>query len=219
MYNQAQENDRLRADPCVETLAKQLEKALHGDPEKAEDRDVNWSGTDAVGVTLASIRKELKKSRPPKRPLESSLCEDENAPYDYANLDAKHAGPSDEANPEGKFVASSDAARARSVAQLLLIAKPVSRILILLEQGVFSTPAGAQTLAAPGNVRDMISTVVHHWQQISGRYLKDPRVAVSPGMPSAPPPSSAPGGLVPSSAAIGVSAPTPTNGRVPAGSS
>jgi hypothetical protein len=99
-----------------------------------------------------------------------------------------------------------------------LLANPVSTILIGLERGDFSSQAGALTLAAPGPVNDLVRTVVHHWQQISGRDLKAPRVAVSPGQPSVQS-SSAQVALMPSSVSLGVSATAPTNGKVPAGSS
>jgi hypothetical protein len=112
-----------------------------------------------------------------------------------------------------------------------LIAKRVSTILIGLERGDFNDRVGAETLAAAGPVRDIVADVVHHWQLISGRDLKSPRVAsLNPATRQpmgaatgqaliAPTPPAAMSALTPGSGAPGGIVPAAINGRVPAGSS
>jgi hypothetical protein len=97
------------------------------------------------------------------------------------------------------------------------LATRVSTLLIQLELGDYSTRAGAETLAAPGPVKDNVAEVIHHWVQISGRDLKSAaRVTLSPtGRSAAAPLPAAPGAI---SAAPGTAAVAVTNGRVPAGS-
>jgi hypothetical protein len=102
-----------------------------------------------------------------------------------------------------------------------LIAPRVSLILIALERGDFNTRAGAETLAAPGFVRDTVSDVIHHWSLISGRDMKSGRITASPALQPAATPAST-SAAIPASrtAAIAV---TPAggngNGKVAVGAS
>ena len=89
-----------------------------------------------------------------------------------------------------------------------LLAHPVSVLLICLERGDYSSSIGARALPIQPELRDRITTVVHHWQQISGRDLKAPRTTLSPASLVSSVPSSVPMSVAPSA---------PTNGRVPAG--
>lgn len=99
-----------------------------------------------------------------------------------------------------------------------LVAPRVSALLIHLELGSFNTPAGAQSLAAPGAIRNNVADVIHHWSLISGRDLKAGSTRVSPPLPAtsfaavAPPPNAA---AAPVQAAMDAT----TNGRFPASSS
>jgi hypothetical protein len=71
-----------------------------------------------------------------------------------------------------------------------LLAPRVSTLLIAIERGDFNDRAGAETLAAPGPVRDRVAEVIHHWSLISGRDLKSIlRTTVSPSLAAAPVPS------------------------------
>jgi hypothetical protein len=81
-----------------------------------------------------------------------------------------------------------------------LLAPRVSTLLISIEQGTYNTLAGAQTLAAPGTVRDLVAAVVQHWSLISGRDLKSRMVTATPSRPVAAPaptamPSASPAAL------------------------
>ena len=92
-----------------------------------------------------------------------------------------------------------------------IIARRVSRLLIAIEQGIFNTLPGAQTLAAPGPTQQLMSEIVHHWQLISGRDIKSPRTTSQ----QAPPVGGSMSGST--SAPWAASASAPTNGKVPAG--
>lgn len=94
-----------------------------------------------------------------------------------------------------------------------LLARRVSTLLIGVERGDFNDRAGAETLAAPGPVRDLVSEVIHHWSLVSGRNLKATPTTASPSFqPSATAPAAPP-------AASAVAAPAGSNGRVAAGTS
>ena len=90
-----------------------------------------------------------------------------------------------------------------------LIARRVSRLLIAIEQGLFSTVPGAQTLAAPGPTQQLMNEIVHHWQLITGRDIKSARTASQVAPPV--------GGSIPATSPSAWPAATPTNGKVPAG--
>jgi hypothetical protein len=72
-----------------------------------------------------------------------------------------------------------------------LLAPLVSTLLISLELGTYSTPPGAENLAAPGTTRDLVAAVVQHWSLISGRDLKSRMVTATPSRPVAAPASAA----------------------------
>jgi len=81
-----------------------------------------------------------------------------------------------------------------------LLAPRVSTLLISIEQGDYNTRTGAETLAAPGVVRDLVAAVVQHWSLISGRDLKSRMVTATPSRPVAAPapaamPSASPAAL------------------------
>lgn len=94
-----------------------------------------------------------------------------------------------------------------------LLAPRVSQLLIAIERGDFNNRAGAESLAAPGLIRDLVSDVIHHWSLVSGRDMKSSPVRATPTSPVAAPLGSAPGTPVTTTAA----APSATNGTVPAG--
>jgi hypothetical protein len=100
-----------------------------------------------------------------------------------------------------------------------IIASRVSTLLIQIERGDFNDQVGAETLAAPGDVRDNVSSVIHHWSIISGRDLKSGRTTVSPTLvPSnSMTVSQTPAPAASSMAAVGAGV-SGGNGRVPAGS-
>lgn len=89
-----------------------------------------------------------------------------------------------------------------------LLAHPVSVLLICLERGDYSSPIGARALPSQPDLRSRITTVVHHWQQISGRDLKAPRTTLSTASMVSSLPLSVP---------MSVASSAPTNGKVPAG--
>jgi hypothetical protein len=98
-----------------------------------------------------------------------------------------------------------------------LIAPLVSQLLIGLERGDFNDRAGAETLAAPGSVRNLAADIVHHWQLISGRDLKSPRTTLSPAPPAGATPAAAAGATASMSQAGAGGAPTgSSNGKVAA---
>jgi hypothetical protein len=97
-----------------------------------------------------------------------------------------------------------------------LLARRVSTLLIGIERGDFNDRAGAETLAAPGLVRDLAAEVIHHWSLISGRDLKGMRPTVSASyQASAAPVAPSPAAYV---AAPAPAAPVTSNGRVTVGS-
>jgi hypothetical protein len=74
---------------------------------------------------------------------------------------------------------------------LFLMAEPLSRVLIGIERGLFSTPAGAPTPYArpPGgtnSVRDDTMTIITHWSIAAGRDIKAREVAVPVRVPTQP---------------------------------
>ncbi|SDU74771.1 hypothetical protein [Jiangella alkaliphila] len=92
-----------------------------------------------------------------------------------------------------------------------LLAPRVSTLLVAIERGDFNDPTGARTLAAPGPVRDLVSEIIHHWSQVSGRSLKAMPVASDAAMPVA-----VSGGTMPGPAPSAVAAPAASNGKVAA---
>jgi hypothetical protein len=131
-------------------------------------------------------------------------------------LELSGAGPSPEERLRqiGERVGLPSHGRSHSY---FLLAPRVSTVLIQLERGDFNSRAGAETLAAPGPVRDRVADVIHHWSLISGRDLKSMPTRVSPALPVA---SAASGAIAPTVPAPMAVAPASAsgNGKVPAGS-
>lgn len=103
-----------------------------------------------------------------------------------------------------------------------LLARRVSTLLIGLERGDFNDRVGAETLAAPGPVRDLVAEVIHHWSLISGRDLKAILTTARPLLPaSTVPPTTASSVAVSAagSAAMGVAPAGSGNGKLAAGPS
>ena len=98
-----------------------------------------------------------------------------------------------------------------------LLAPRVSTLLIGIERGDFNDRIGAETLAAPGPVRDLVSEVIHHWSLISGRDLRAMPSTVSPSYQPLATPWAA--SSVASPVAPAVAEQAAPNGRVPVGSS
>jgi hypothetical protein len=99
-----------------------------------------------------------------------------------------------------------------------LVAPRVSTLLIMLERGDFTARLGAETLAAPGPVRDRVSEVIHHWSLISGRDLKTIKAMSTPSLP-APTAAASTVAMQPTSTTAIAAAPGDGNGKVAAGSS
>lgn len=94
-----------------------------------------------------------------------------------------------------------------------IIARRVSVLLQLIELGSFNTRAGAETLAAPGSVRDMVSEVIHHWSLISGRSLKAMPTSSTPTLA----PTTTPSPVAPASAPTNGAGAAASNGKVVVG--
>jgi hypothetical protein len=98
-----------------------------------------------------------------------------------------------------------------------LLAPRVSTLLISIEQGDYNTLTGAETLAAPGGVRELVAAVVQHWSLISGRDLKSRMVTATPSRPVAAPASAAMPSASPAALAV-APAGSAGNGMVVGGS-
>ncbi|MGE2713772.1 hypothetical protein ACQI4L_06935 [Mycolicibacterium litorale] len=96
-----------------------------------------------------------------------------------------------------------------------LIALRVAMLLQMIERGDFSDRKGAESLAAPGPIRDLVAEVIHHWSLISGRNLKSTTPAATSVLSSAAP---APGVTSPAAKPPPLAAAASSNGKVLAGS-
>jgi hypothetical protein len=59
------------------------------------------------------------------------------------------------------------------------IADAISRILLVIETGLFSNPAAVPALYTPGPIEQVMRTIITHWSTITGRDVKAGKVAPS----------------------------------------
>jgi hypothetical protein len=98
-----------------------------------------------------------------------------NSPI-VVDLKAEATSPEERLRKIGERVGIPAHAKSESY---FLMAEPLSRILIGMERGQFSTPSGAQTLyfaptGTPNPIRDDMQTIITHWSIATGRDMKAP---------------------------------------------
>ncbi len=59
------------------------------------------------------------------------------------------------------------------------IADPISRVLILIETGVYNTTEAAPAFYRPGSLQTTMKTIITHWSIITGRDIKAGKVSTS----------------------------------------
>lgn len=180
--------------PAIQDLADRLENMLTARRGGASDRP-NLAREEFLAVALAAW-------------LDLTLSFDTPIVQELA---ATGPSPEERLRQIGERVGLPSHGRSHSY---FLLARRVSTLLIGIELGYFNDRTGAETLAAPGPVRDLVSEVIHHWSLVSGRNLKAMPSTVSPSYQPATTPSAAP----PVTSEV-AAAPATSNGRVPAGSS
>ncbi|MGH8932036.1 MAG: transposase [Egibacteraceae bacterium] len=183
--------------PAIQDLADRLENMLTARRGGAFDRP-NLAREEFLAVTLAAW-------------LDLTLSSDTAIVRELA---ATAPSPEERLRQIGERVGLPSHGRSHSY---FLLARRLSTLLIGIERGDFNDRTGAETLAAPGPVRDLVSEVIHHWSLISGRDLKAMPSTVSPSYQPSATPSAAPS--VASPGASAVAAPAASNGRVAVGSS
>ncbi|MEU0646041.1 hypothetical protein [Streptomyces umbrinus] len=187
-------NNQLAANPtdfsAIQDLADRLENMLTARRGGAVDQP-NLAREEFLAVQLMSWI-DLTLS------FNTAIVED---------LTATGPSPAERLRQIGERVGLPPHARSHSYFKL---ARQVSTLLTALERGDFNDRSGAETLAADGYVRDLVSDVIHHWSLISGRNLK--------AMPTTPTPSYQAAVMPQSSAMPGAVAAAP-NGKGRAGPS
>jgi hypothetical protein len=179
--------------PAIQDLADRLENMLTARRGGAFDRP-NLAREEFLAVALAAW-------------LDLTLSFDTPIVRELA---ASGPSPEERLRQIGERVGLASHSRSHSY---FLLARRVSTLLIGIERGDFNDRAGAETLAAPGLVRDLVSEVIHHWSLISGRDLKAMPITASPSYQPSATPAAAP---VASPIASRIDAPVPSNGRVTA---
>jgi hypothetical protein len=59
------------------------------------------------------------------------------------------------------------------------IADPISRVLILIETGAYSTPKAVPAFYSDGNLQAAMKTIIRHWSLITGREMKARKVVTT----------------------------------------
>jgi hypothetical protein len=178
--------------PAIQDLADRLENMLVARRGGAFDRP-NLSREEFLAVAMAAW-------------LDLTLSFDTPIVRELA---ASGPSPEERLRQIGERVGLPSHGRSHSY---FLLARRVSTLLIGIERGDFNDRAGAETLAAPGLVRDLAAEVIHHWSLISGRDLKAMPSTLSPSyQPSA---ARSAVSAAASPVASAAAAPVTSNGRV-----
>jgi hypothetical protein len=187
--------------PAIQDLADRLENMLTARRGGAYDRP-NLAREEFLAVNLAAW-------------LDLTLSFDSPIVQELA---ASGPSPEERLRQIGERVGLPAHGRSHSY---FLLAPRVSTLLIMLERGDFNDRTGAETLAAPGPLRDRVAEVIHHWSLISGRDLKSIAAKVTPSLPTpmTTPPAATSTVAMPSAGMTAAAvAPASGNGTVRAGS-